>query len=165
MKSVLNVYEYVPKDCGFYGFVKDEDSCSFKVQSVVCGDLDPAATDTHTTGPPSAVDTPAAPPDLIQCTPTFKVDLKVRRLYLVCYYYVLVQTTESSCVFQSMNKAPPAPPSLKSSPGCPPPREEQNLLTVTACYVVQTLPSWRSPDPYVSALGQGIYTCMQLYAF
>lgn len=86
IKRNLNIYEYVLSDCGFHGFVvKDEDSHSFSIpQSLLCSDIDPAVSDTHTTGPPSAVDTPAAPPDLIQCTPTFKVDAKVRRLYLIC---------------------------------------------------------------------------------
>lgn len=82
IKRILNISEYVLNDCGFHGFVvKDEDSCSFSVHQSV---IEPAATDTHPTGAPSTVDTPAAPPDLIQCTPTFKVDLKVRRLYLIC---------------------------------------------------------------------------------
>lgn len=80
-------------DGGFCGFlVKDEDSGSFGVhQSFICSDLDSAAADTDTTTPPSAVDTPAAPPDLIQCSPTFQGELKVRmKLSYMCYYYVLV---------------------------------------------------------------------------
>lgn len=72
----------------FSGFVvKDEDSVSCSVlvndQSVIWSEVDPAVTDTHTTTPTSAAFTPAAPPDLIQNTPTFKVDVKVRMDFIL----------------------------------------------------------------------------------
>lgn len=86
IKRLPNLYECLRNDYGFYGFVvKEEDSCSFSIhQNVISSDLHPAATDTHPTAPPSTAGTPAAPPGLIQCTPT----IKVSRLYLICVIIV-----------------------------------------------------------------------------
>lgn len=72
---VLHCLWIYPKWLCFSGFVvEDEDSSFFGVdQRVTFSDIGSAVTDT--TGPPSA-----APAALIQSTPTFKVDLKVRSL-------------------------------------------------------------------------------------
>lgn len=150
----------------FYGFVVKDDGVLLDDQSVTCSEEGPTVTAAHPPRPPSATPTPAAPPDLIQNTPTFKVDiLKVRRGRLWSILFSIHVNMWTCCGFQSVSEAPPAPSNLEPSFCCPPPQQKQNLFTVTASSVLKTAPLWSSPDPHASAYGQGIYTCMRLYSF